>query len=82
MRANLEAFADAIAGRADYPFTDDEKIADIAILEATTRSASTGEPIAARHRRPGAVAASTAGAAPYLIAPTVKPATKRSTNRL
>lgn len=46
VRANVEAFADAIAGKACYPFTDAEKIANIAILEAVTRSAMTGAAVA------------------------------------
>lgn len=43
--ANLEAFADAIEGRGRYPFTREEKIANVAVLEAITRSAETGRPV-------------------------------------
>jgi predicted dehydrogenase len=45
VRANVEAFADAIAGRASYPFTDEQKIANIGVLEAVTRSAATGQAV-------------------------------------
>jgi predicted dehydrogenase len=45
VRANLEAFAAAALGRARYPFTDDEKVANIAVLEALCQSAETGHPI-------------------------------------
>ncbi|MYZ49460.1 Gfo/Idh/MocA family protein [Propylenella binzhouense] len=37
--ANLEAFAAAIEGRAAYPYTNAEKIHNIEVLEAVTRSA-------------------------------------------
>lgn len=45
--ANLEAFADAAAGRAPYPVPQSEMIADIAALEAAVRSAAGGsvEPV-------------------------------------
>ena len=43
VKANLEAFAEAIEGGADYPFTEAEKIGNIAVLEAIARSAATGE---------------------------------------
>jgi predicted dehydrogenase len=46
VRANLEAFADACAGRAAYPFTDAELIGNIAALEAICRSAATQAPVA------------------------------------
>src|SRR5919106_1352229 len=42
VRANLEAFADAIEQRAPYPFTATEMIANIAALEALCESARTG----------------------------------------
>jgi predicted dehydrogenase len=42
VRSNLELFADAVEGRAEYPFTDAEKIGNIAVLEAIARSAGTG----------------------------------------
>jgi predicted dehydrogenase len=40
--ANLEAFADAAAGRAPYPVAQAEMIANIAALEAVFRSAASG----------------------------------------
>jgi len=43
VRANLEAFADAAAGRAPYPVTDEEMIANIAALEAIGKSGDTGQ---------------------------------------
>jgi predicted dehydrogenase len=45
VRANLEAFADAIEGSGAYPFTDAELIANIAVLEALCESAHTGRPV-------------------------------------
>lgn len=45
VRANLEAFADAIDGRAPYPFTNDEKIGNVAVMEAVIESARTGLPV-------------------------------------
>jgi predicted dehydrogenase len=46
VRANLEAFADGVAGRGDYPFTSAQLLHNIAVLEAITRSAETGAPVA------------------------------------
>jgi predicted dehydrogenase len=43
--ANLEAFADAVEGRAPYPVTQDEMVANISALEAIIESARTGEKI-------------------------------------
>lgn len=40
VRTNLEAFAAAAEGGAAYPFTDEQKIANIAALEAICRSAA------------------------------------------
>ncbi len=40
--ANLEAFADAAAGRAPYPVPQDEMIANVSALEAIFRSAESG----------------------------------------
>jgi predicted dehydrogenase len=40
VRANVEAFAQAAEGSAPYPFTDAEKIGNIALLEAICRSAA------------------------------------------
>ncbi len=45
VRANLEAFGHAVQGKADYPFTDEEKIGNIATLEAICRSAASGAPV-------------------------------------
>ena len=43
--ANLEAFADAIAGEAPYPFTNEEKLGNVATMEAIVESARTGRPV-------------------------------------
>jgi predicted dehydrogenase len=40
--ANLEAFADAAAGRAPYPVPQEEMIANVSALEAVFRSAASG----------------------------------------
>ncbi|MEM7442716.1 MAG: Gfo/Idh/MocA family oxidoreductase [Pseudomonadota bacterium] len=45
VRANLEAFADAAMGNGSYPFTDEEKVGNIAVLEAVTQSAASGQPV-------------------------------------
>jgi len=45
-RANLEAFAKAVAGEADYPISTDEMIANTAVMEAIFRSAATGREVA------------------------------------
>jgi predicted dehydrogenase len=50
VRANLEAFAAAIRGERPYPFTDAQKIENIAVLEAITRSARTGQRVEVEHR--------------------------------
>jgi predicted dehydrogenase len=42
--ANLEAFADAAAGRAPYPVPQEQMIANISALEAIFKSAKTGAP--------------------------------------
>lgn len=42
VRANLEAFADAVEGRAAYPMPQAEMIATIAALEAVVTSSATG----------------------------------------
>ncbi|MBW8267993.1 Gfo/Idh/MocA family protein [Caldovatus aquaticus] len=39
---NLQAFARAVRGEAEYPFTDAEKIGNVAVLEAVARSVATG----------------------------------------
>ncbi|TKT69232.1 Gfo/Idh/MocA family oxidoreductase [Aquamicrobium sp. LC103] len=41
--ANLEAFAEAVAGRQTYPWSDEELVGNIALYEAIVRSADTGE---------------------------------------
>ena len=45
VRANIEAFGRAALGEADYPFTDAEKLGNIAALEAICRSAASGAPV-------------------------------------
>jgi predicted dehydrogenase len=45
VRANLEAFADAVEGRAPYPFTRAEKLANVAVMEAIIESARSGQPV-------------------------------------
>jgi hypothetical protein len=40
--SNLEAFADAAAGRAAYPVPQAEMIANVSALEAIFRSAASG----------------------------------------
>ena len=45
VRENLELFAQACEGKAVYPFSDDEKIANVATLEAVCRSAAANEPV-------------------------------------
>jgi len=48
VRANMEGFADAIAGRAPYRFTNQQMIHDVAALDAIARSLKSGkrEPVA------------------------------------
>ncbi|HEY1475505.1 MAG TPA: Gfo/Idh/MocA family oxidoreductase [Pseudolabrys sp.] len=43
VRANLEAFADAVAGRAPYPVTTQDMIDNIAAFEAIGKSAESGQ---------------------------------------
>jgi predicted dehydrogenase len=45
VRDNLEAFADAVEGRGTYPFTDAQKIGNIAVLEAIGRSVADDAPV-------------------------------------
>jgi predicted dehydrogenase len=45
VRLNLEAFARAIDRGATYPFTDAEKVGNIAVLEAICRSAASNAPV-------------------------------------
>ena len=42
VKLNFEAWADAINGAADYPFTTAQKLQNIAVLEAICQSAETG----------------------------------------
>lgn len=44
VRVNLDAFADAVAGRAPYPITTAEKLGNIAVMEAIVESARSGRP--------------------------------------
>ncbi|MCX7684057.1 MAG: Gfo/Idh/MocA family oxidoreductase [Acetobacteraceae bacterium] len=46
VRLNIEAFARAILGEEPYPFSDAEKIANVAILEAIARSVAERRPVA------------------------------------
>ncbi|HEY9214731.1 MAG TPA: Gfo/Idh/MocA family oxidoreductase [Ancylobacter sp.] len=46
VRANLEAFARSIETGAPYIFTDEQKIGNIAVLEAICRSVATNMPVA------------------------------------
>jgi predicted dehydrogenase len=46
VRANIDAFAEAAAGGRPYPFSDAEKIGNIAVLEAICRSAASNAPVA------------------------------------
>jgi predicted dehydrogenase len=45
VRANLDLFAQAATGRATYPFTDTQKIGNIAILQAIVTSVAEGRPV-------------------------------------
>ena len=47
---NLHAFARAVRGEAPYPFTDAEKIANVAVLEAVRHSVETGAPVRLNNR--------------------------------
>jgi predicted dehydrogenase len=42
---NLQAFARAVRGEAEYPFTDAQKVGNVAIMEAIAESAGSGLPI-------------------------------------
>jgi predicted dehydrogenase len=46
VRANLERFARAVEGREPYLFTDEQKIANVAVLEAVCKSVATNMPVA------------------------------------
>ena len=43
--ANLEAFAAAVEGKAEYPYTSEQLVHNIEVLEAVAKSAETGETI-------------------------------------
>jgi predicted dehydrogenase len=45
VRANLEAFARAAEGKGSYIFTDAQKIGNVAVLEAVTKSVATNAPV-------------------------------------
>ncbi|MDA1091417.1 MAG: Gfo/Idh/MocA family oxidoreductase [Proteobacteria bacterium] len=45
VRVNIEAFAAAIEGGAPYPITMNDMVHNIAVLEAITRSAESGQPV-------------------------------------
>ena len=45
VKLNFEAWADAISGVADYPFTRAQKLENIAVFEAICQSAESGLPI-------------------------------------
>jgi predicted dehydrogenase len=45
LRYELEAFADAVAGRAPYPIPVEQMLADVAALEAAFKSIETGKPV-------------------------------------
>jgi predicted dehydrogenase len=45
-RAELEAFADAVAGRAAFPVDTEQAIHGAAVFEAILRSAAAGQPVA------------------------------------
>ena len=45
VRANLEAFADAVAGRAPYPIPTSEMLATVAAFEAITETSKAGGPL-------------------------------------
>lgn len=44
VKINFEAFADAVAGIAPYPISAEEKLGNIAVMEAVIHSAHTGRP--------------------------------------
>jgi predicted dehydrogenase len=44
VRAGFEHWADAVAGRARYRFTNEQRLGNVALLEALVRSAETGKP--------------------------------------
>ena len=48
VRLNFDAFAEACLGGAPYPFTNEEKIQNIALFEAICRSVESGQPVSLR----------------------------------
>lgn len=50
LRAELEAFADAVAGRAPYPVSPEQMIDTIAAFEAIVRSMASSRPVAVERR--------------------------------
>jgi predicted dehydrogenase len=44
VRAGYEHWADAVAGRTRYRFTNEERLGNVAVLEAVVRSADSGKP--------------------------------------
>jgi predicted dehydrogenase len=44
VRAGYEHWADAVAGRAEYRFSNEERLGNVAVLEAVVRSARSGVP--------------------------------------
>ena len=49
VRANLEAFADEVAGCGRYPFSKEEKLENIAVMEAIIESARRDSPACVQH---------------------------------
>jgi predicted dehydrogenase len=45
LRAELEAFADAVENRSPYPISEEQMLATVAAFEATVRSVESGEPV-------------------------------------
>lgn len=45
VKVNFNAWGDAIRGKAPYPFTNDERIQNIAVFEAICQSAASGQPV-------------------------------------
>ena len=43
VRANLEAWADAVEGRSEYRFTNEQRVQNVAVLEAIARSVKSGQ---------------------------------------
>jgi predicted dehydrogenase len=45
VRANNEAFADAVAGHAEYPISTEDMIHNVAVLDAISQSMQIGQPV-------------------------------------